>query len=509
MKTRNLMALQAQSIVVIATFTLTIATHIGCSAQERDTSIDSSIWKRNTPQNIRETIPEISSGDTMSPDQEVFNAVCLMSISLDAFPWVWEGPANIVRQYNQSGLNADTKSLVSDFLALCEKLGSLERRIEQRRISGNQESSSVATSAGFSGGLNGVGIANGLDKISKDNGGDGVGLLGYVLAGAIGGAIESNRQTARINEATNNDIADMQRQMTVLAKDFEHRLDEYQAGETFATFDRQRLLSLVDFSVEDRSSWNAVFRCKMPELTLLVDEISGHKNRGLCHAANIVEWPQSRKIDAEKLAKSYWVLADDACAAGKNETSIALADKGLQLSTGFGDLYEVRGLAKLHSGKAREAKSDVERAISINPQDGSYDVSMARVLIAGFRDRTGAFASIKRAYAKGFCWPEYIKGKADFDSIRNDSEFIRLTTVNVSWGHSEGLFFSDIWMRNDSPFTITGAQLSSTTPGWTWTLPGDGTVSLSPGERYSEGWYSQPPVGRTLGTQISCDQFAK
>lgn len=152
---------------------------------------------------------------------------------------------------------------------------------------------------------------------------------------------------------------------------------------------------------------------------------------------------------------------------------------------------------------------DVERAMNINPRDGSYDVSMARVLIAGYRDKPGALSAIQSAYRKGFCWPEYIKSKGDFDSIRNDSEFIRLTAVNVSWGHTEGLIFSDIWMRNDSPFTITSAQLSSTTPGWAWTLPNNGTTSLAPGESYSEGWYSQPPAGRTLGTQISCDQFAK
>lgn len=505
MKAKQTTVLTGSIIAVVFALFVIVTAQMGCSAKEQDAPSNTRN-EQNGSSRTRIAIPEISSGDAMSPDQETFNAVWFLAISLEAFPFVWQEPADIVRQYNQSAMNSDTKALVSDFLALCEQLGGLERRIEQRRISESQEASSVSTSAGFSGGLNGVGIASGIDRMSQENGGDGLGLLGYVIAGAIGGAIESSRQTARINEATNNDIADMQRKMEVLVKDFGHRLDEYQAGATFASFDKDRVLPFLDF--EAPSARRAVFRCKLPELTLFMNGDSNLKDRGQIHTAYIVEWPSSRKIDCEKLAKSYWVLADDAVAAGKNEEGVALADKGLSLASNFGDLYEVRGLAKLHSGKSRDAKVDIERAIAINPQDGSYEVSMARVLVAGYRDKEGALSAIQRAYRKGFCYPEYIKSKADFDRIRNDSEFVRLTTVNVSWGHTEGLVFSDIWMRNDSPFTITSARLSSTTSGWQWSLPSEGTITLSPGERYSEGWYPQPPPGRTLGTTISCDQIA-
>lgn len=241
MKPKRTRVLAERVTAVVSVLFLTLAAPMGCYAKEHDAP-SSTPNERNVSPRTQITIPIIASGAVMSPDQEVFNAVCLMSICLNAFPGVWDGPANIVRQYNQSGMTQETKSLVADFLALCENLGGLERRIEQRRISGNQESSSVATGAGFQGGLAGVGVANGISRMSQDNGGEGLGLLGYVIAGAIGGAIESSRQTARINEATENDIADLRRQQEVLAKNFDHRLDEYQAGKTFATFDSQRVL---------------------------------------------------------------------------------------------------------------------------------------------------------------------------------------------------------------------------------------------------------------------------
>ena len=302
-------------------------------------------------------VPKVRSGKAMSPDQEVFNMVCFLAAGREVPSKSWEGAAEILRQYDQEMMTADTRELMGAMLSLCGELNAIDERIAQRQKAGDREARAVWANYVLGGGAEGA--INGAQ----------IGKQGAVIVGAIGalkGAAQADRLTAPIKEATDNDIAEMKRQMSVLLQEFGQRLDEYRAGPTFKAFDRQRLFDEQYFvlgaaSAADQEKLDAAFRCKVPELCIAIDLYSKHRNAKVCYSRCIVEWPQSRIVDSKLIGIAYSVLACDAYNAGKYKMSIAMADKGLEFDSNNGTLRMIREKAKSKLGQQKNALNGSDR----------------------------------------------------------------------------------------------------------------------------------------------------
>jgi hypothetical protein len=314
-------------------------------------------------------VPKVSSGKAMSPDQEVFNAICLLATGSEEYPSFWGGSVKVLSEYDQSQMRTDTKELLSDTLSRCEELRSLEIRIAQRKEAGEQEVSAIKRSSC----INGVagGAMEGVKLGTELGTGKGavIGGLVFGVLGLLDSNAKSDIQTAPIIDEMNRDIAEMKRQMAVLVKGFGPRLDEYRATKTFKTFDPERIfdekyLSLGDSAVvdqESRKTLDAAFCCKVPELCAAIDyKSSTHLNKQACYRGLIVEWPKSRIVDAKMIIISYSILAVDACDAGRYKESIALADEGLKIAPRDANLLKIRKEAESQLAKPKNALNEVE-----------------------------------------------------------------------------------------------------------------------------------------------------
>lgn len=463
-------------------------------------------------------VPPLETRETMSPDQEVFNEIEFFHLGLQENPGSWSLFEKQLRGYNLARCQKDTKELYNKMIALCEELERMELGMDARRTQAEKDKSNASASAGFMGGLKGAALIGEFDNCINDNSynaygeNESLGLGWYILAGCIGGMVETYNQTSSIEAAAQQDLALLDSQRKRLVSDFQQEINVYKEGNTFRHFDVARTLAWLEGG--GKGDWEHATKCRIPELNLRLalaasEGLDGMEQRDADKfwAAVVAEWPKTRTPNNELFGVVHGVLAGSAYATGDAKQSIALAQKGLEYHSGNGDLWEILGLASLDSGSPKTAQKSIQKAMECNPADGSYDISMARVLWRGFGNKNGALSSIRQAYGKGFCDIGQLRKCPDFEALCRDEEFVELTTVKVTWGHQEGLFFSDIWMKNESPFPITGAKLESSTAGWSWKLPSeDKTVNLAPGETYQEGWYSQPPTGSSPLARHSCEQ---
>lgn len=184
---------------------------------------------------------------------------------------------------------------------------------------------------------------------------------------------------------------------------------------------------------------------------------------------------------------------------------IAILDEAVKNDSGNDDAFGFRATLRFASGDYKNALADINTAIRINSKE-SYFYNKACILAKGFHDARGAKASIREAFKKGFCDIKELKSDKDLTILQNDPEFIEMTKVKYSWWYKPGVFYSEIFVKNESCFRLTNTRLVSSSSGWNWSLPESGTVTLEAGETFSKDWYDNPPSDVHASAKIFCDQ---
>lgn len=476
-----------------------------------------------------------SHSKPMSTDQEVYNNLLYLYLSMQGNYSKYKNMKKKVYEFDHTRLSQDMKSFVSGFVSFLDKIGELERRIENCYDDREKERNDSSISSGFSGGFKAASTLSQFDS----GGDDGFGATTYLLAGLIGGLIEASDNDAKINERYKRIVQEYREQENGLYIGFKQNVNKLRNSETFNGFDKNRLLSEDAFtSINNADSGKAwqLIQCKVPELSIAASFqvfSSGHLNETKKYiVACIANYPQSianaRKTD---MSVCYSVLAQvvfrenvsNRFHYGKTDLNkaiesmsptefatisadpIAILDEAVKNDSGNDDAFGFRATLRFASGDYKNALADINTAIRINSKE-SYFYNKACILAKGFHDARGAKASIREAFKKGFCDIKELKSDKDLTILQNDPEFIEMTKVKYSWWYKPGVFYSEIFVKNESCFRLTNTRLVSSSSGWNWSLPESGTVTLEAGETFSKDWYDNPPSDVHASAKIFCDQ---
>ena len=485
-----------------------------------------------------------SHSKPMSTDQEVYNNLLYLYLSMQGNYSKYKDMKKKVYEFDHTRLSQDMKSFVSGFVSFLDKIGELERRIENCYDDREKERNDSSISSGFSGGFKAASTLSQFDS----GGDDGFGAGAYLLAGLIGGLIEASDNDAKINERYKRIVQEYREQENGLYINFKQNVNKLRNSETFNGFDKNRLLSEDAFtSINNADSGKAwqLIQFKVPELSIAASfQVSSNDNLNEMKKyliACIANYPQSiasrRKTDV-----SVWYCTLSIAVLLKNASNkfhysktdfnkaiaalekrvesmpptefaaiaadpIAILCEAVKNDSTNHNAFGLRASLRGNCGDYKNALTDINTAIRINPEK-SYFYDKACILAKGFHDAKGAKASIREAFKKGFCDIKKIKSDKDLAILQNDSEFIEMTKVKYSWQYKPGVFYSEIFVKNESCFRLTNARLVSSSSGWRWSLPESGTVTLEPGETFSKDWYDNPPSYVQASASIFCDQNA-
>lgn len=479
----------------------------------------------------------------MSPDQEIYNNLLYLYLSMKGNYDQYKKIKTRVFDFDHTGLSAEMKDFTVRFVSLLDKIGEIERKAVNSQRDGELERSDASVSSGFEGGLT---TASTLSQIDDGN----IGIGTYISAGLIGGCIESSRNDSRIKEKYERIAREYYEQEESLYLGFKQEINKLRNSEMFSTFDKQRLLPedvIGTLSiVRDSDKYPQIGQCKVPEL----------RNKTLSYAFDekdreqqiiklkqfwidcIASYPQSlkptKKADVANWYKELGEVVfiqnlgnflrrksrgEDLNEQNINRTldamlpsdwatittdSIDILSEGLKHDSDNTDIFKSRADLKYVSGDNMGAIADIDNAIRISPK-GLYFYSKACILAKGLGDPQGAKIAIRGAFQKGFCDIKKLKSDDDLAILRNDPEFMEMTKVKTRWWYEEGIFFSKIFLKNESCFRLTNVRLVSS-GSWNWNLPTSGTITLEPEQMFSEDWYNNPPSNTQPTAEIFCDQ---
>lgn len=470
----------------------------------------------------------------MSADQEVYNNLLYLYLSMQEKYSKYRDIKKMVYEFDHTKLSQDMKVFVSGFVSLLDKIGEIERRIENCQDDCERERNDSSLASGFSGGYKAASMLSQFDC----GGDDGFGAGTYLLAGMIGGLVETSNNDARIKEKYKRVVKEYREQEDGLYIGFRQDINKLRSSETFKVFDKRRLvfddaISLINNIDSDKAQ--QLIQCKVPELALAVSSqfvSMEHPDEAKKYIATcIANYPQSlvspRKNDVsvcysvlailvfqekvlnkfhcdmtfEKIFESMLPVEFAELAADP----IAILEEAIKTDSHNDYALYYRAMFRWGIGDCKGAITDVNNAIRIN-HDKSYFYNKACILAKEFNDVQGAKAAIREAFKNGFCDIKKVKSDKDLVILHKDPEFLEMTKVKFSWWYKEGIMYSEIFLKNESCFRLTNVRLVSSSNNWRWSLPESGAITLEPGETFSKDWYDNPPSYAQPSAEISCDQ---
>lgn len=170
--------------------------------------------------------------------------------------------------------------------------------------------------------------------------------------------------------------------------------------------------------------------------------------------------------------------------------------------TGNARLY--RAIAYASDGDTTKARRELSDIFDLLKDDGDYLYAWAWILcLDGELDNSLKFLNwALRTETIALKEVRTDPDLADLRRNRND-EYQKLTTPQWTWTIQSGVFFADVSMTNNSPFTLTNIKLNSSNLDWTPDLSAE---FLRPGETKKWGWVSKPPADKPMKVSLKCDQ---
>ena len=470
----------------------------------------------------------------MSADQEVYNNLLYLYLSMQGNYSKYKDIKKTVYEFDHTKLSQDMKVFVSGFVSVLDKIGEIERRIDNCQDDRERERNDSSFASGFSGGFKAASTLSQFDS----GGDDGFGAGTYLLAGLIGGLVETSNNDTRINEKYKRIVQEYREQEEGLYIGFRQDINKLRSSETFNAFDKVRLLFDDAISVVknvDSDKARQLVQCKVPELALAASSqlISmEHPDETKKYIVDcIANYPQSlaspRKTDVsacysflatvvfqEKVVNKFHCnmtydkvieSVPPAEFAALAADPIAILEEAIKNDSLNDYAFSSRASFRWGIGDCNGALTDVNNAIRINP-DKSYFYAKACILAKGLKDAPSSKAAIREAFKKGFCDIKKLKADKDLVILHNDPEFLEMTKVKFRWWYERGIMYSEIFLKNESCFRLTSVRLVSSSSSWRWSLPESGTVTLEPGETFSKDWYDNPPSYAQTSAEISCDQ---
>lgn len=450
----------------------------------------------------------------MTADQEVYNNVTFYTVLLAAEPSAAEYVKKELQEFDQTKLTPDTIAMINALSAKCTDAAKVQRQIEYLATDGEKAIANRSVTDGMEGGLAAAETMAQLDYASDGeiNGG----AVAYALVGLAGGLIKHMVESGKVQDQVQRAITEEQQKQADILSQFTQDVNRYRQKATYQQFDPALLFqpAIVDALPKDTAEnylaavrRDGIFKYRVALLNTLIAQyaVENVPDPKWVDAADalVKEWPSCKDKNHPTCSWALGNLAYAALCERDTKRAEELATEALARLPSNDNALNNRAIARMRQGRGDEALADIDRAISVNPQNAWYLYSKARIFALALKDKPKAIEAISQAFALGFCDVKRLRTDPELALVHKDQRFIDATTVKWEWNVSNGIFFSDVYVKNKSPFALTTVSVASGTSGWN---PDLRTPVIRPGETYHWGWVSQPPQGQQLNATLSCDQ---
>ena len=450
----------------------------------------------------------------MTADQEIYNNITFYVALLSAEPSAADYVKKELQEFDQTKLTSDTITMINALSAKCTDVAMVQRQIEYIVTDGDKAIANRSVTDGIEGGLAAAGTIAKLDYASDGeiNGG----AVAYALVGLAGGLIKHMVESGKVQDQVQRAITEEQLKQADILAQFAQDVNKYRQKATYQQFDRALLFqpAIVDALPKDTSEnylaaakRDGIFKYRVALLNTLIAQyaVENVPDPKWVDAADalVKEWPSCKDKNHPTCSWALGNLAYAALLERDMKRAEDLATEALARLPSNHNALNNRAIARMRQGRGDEALNDIDRAISVNPKHSWYLYSKARIYTLALKDRTKAIEAINQAFALGFCDIKRLQTDPELALLHEDQRFIDATTVKWEWNVSNGIFYSDVYVKNKSPFALTSVRVASGTSGWN---PDLRTTVIRPGETYHWGWIDQPPQGYHLNASLSCDQ---
>lgn len=335
----------------------------------------------------------------MTADQEVYNNITFYSVLLAADPSTAEYVKKELQEYDHTELTPDTIALINVLSSKCTDAAKIQRQIEYLATDGEKAIANRSVTDGIQGGLAAAGVMAKLDYASDGeiNGG----VVAYALVGLAGGLINHMIESGKVRDQVQRAITEEQQKQTDIFAQFTQDMNRYRQKPTFQQFDRTLLYqpAIMDTLPKDTAEnylaavrRNGIFKYRVALLNTLIAQyaVANVPDPKWVDSAEALvrEWPICKDKDHPTCSWAFGILAYAALIERNTKKAEELATEALSRLPSNDNALNNRAIARMRQGRGDEALADIDRAISVNPQNSWYLYSKARIYALAIKDNS-------------------------------------------------------------------------------------------------------------------------